>query len=222
MIKLPGEQPHRIDATVQAASPASAASSHIDWRAGIPTLTGPLATLRELRASDAPALFASVCNDEVSRFVSPPPSSVDGFARFIAWAHKQRDAGTYISFAVVPNATNSAVGVMQIRSVEPKFANAEWGMVIAAEFWGTGLFFDAARLGIDFAFDVVGVHRLEARVALCNGRAISALRKLGAVQEGLLRRAFPQNGEHIDQALWTILRDDDRNARAAVAGRRVH
>jgi len=52
------------------------------------------------------------------------------------------------------------------------------------------------------------VHRLEARAAVKNGRGNGALRKIGAVQEGLLRKSFQKNGEYLDQALWTILKED--------------
>ena len=48
----------------------------------------------------------------------------------------------------------------------------------------------APRLVLTFAFDVVGVHRLEARAAVQNGRGNGALRKIGAVQEGILRKSF--------------------------------
>ena len=65
---------------------------------------------------------------------------------------------------------------------------------------------------VDFAFEVVGVHRLEARAAVKNGRGNGALRKIGAVQEGLLRKSFLKDGEYLDQALWTIL-DEDWTAR---------
>ena len=61
---------------------------------------------------------------------------------------------------------------------------------------------------IRFAFDTVGVHRLEARAAVKNGRGNGALRKVGAVQEGLLRKSFQKDGEYLDQALWTILDED--------------
>src|SRR5688572_5609698 len=73
-----------------------------DWRTGLPELTGSLVTLRELRATDAPALFAALTSEQVSRFISPPPSTVEGFERFIAWAIRQRQAGQYVCFAVVP------------------------------------------------------------------------------------------------------------------------
>jgi len=52
------------------------------------------------------------------------------------------------------------------------------------------------------------VRRLEARVSLANGRGNGALRKLGAVQEGVLRRSMATGGTHLDQALWSILKED--------------
>ena len=41
-----------------------------------------------------------------------------------------------------------------------------------------------------------------------NGRGNGALRKIGAVQEGVLRKSFLKNGEYLDQALWTILDEE--------------
>jgi len=68
---------------------------------------------------------------------------------------------------------------------------------------------------------VLGVSRLEARVSVHNGRGNGALRKVGAVQEGILRRSFLRNGQYHDQTLWTILDEDWRTTRT-VWGPRVH
>ena len=184
-----------------------------DWRAGLPTLTRGRVTLRELQTADAPALFTAMSTGDVSRFLSPPPANVEGFERFIDWAHRQRAVGQYVCFAVTPRGSDVVIGLFQIRSLEPDFGNAEWGFALASEFWGTGLFVDGAQLAIDFAFDIIGARRLEARAVLKNGRGNGALRKLGAVQEGVLRRSFLRNGEHFDQMLWTILGDEWRDSR---------
>jgi hypothetical protein len=61
-----------------------AGGQRTDWRESLPMLAGSTVTLRELRASDAPSLFALLTTEEVSRFISPPPSTVDGFEKFIA------------------------------------------------------------------------------------------------------------------------------------------
>jgi RimJ/RimL family protein N-acetyltransferase len=184
-----------------------------DWRTGLPTLTGSLVTLRELRDTDAASLLASLSTEEVLRFISPPPTTVEGFERFIAWTHRQRAAGLYACFAIVPRGSDHAVGLFQIRSLEEGFATAEWGFAMASEYWGSGIFIDGATLTVDFAMEVIGVHRLEARAALRNGRGNGALRKIGAVQEGVLRRSFLRNGEYLDQALWAILDVDWREAK---------
>jgi RimJ/RimL family protein N-acetyltransferase len=193
-----------------------------NWRNGLPELTGSLVSLRELRASDAPALFATLSGEQVSRFISPPPATVEGFGRFIGWAIRQRQAGQYVCFAVVPHGSDVAIGIFQVRSLEPAFGTAEWGFALALEFWGAGIFTDGAKLVVDFAFDVLGVHRLEARAALKNGRGNGALRKLGAVQEALLRRSFLKNGEYLDQALWTILKDQWYEAKTVWGTRIIH
>ena len=71
-----------------------------DWQRALPTLRGRQVVLRELRASDAASLFALLTTEEVSRFISPPPTTVEGFEKFIAWTHRQREAGTFACFAV--------------------------------------------------------------------------------------------------------------------------
>jgi ribosomal-protein-alanine N-acetyltransferase len=181
-----------------------------DWKAGLPVLAASSFTLRELRLEDAPSLLALLTTEEVSRFISPPPTTVAGFESFIMWAHKERRAGTYACFAVVPQGMNTAVGIFQLRSLESGFSTAEWGFVMGSQFWGTGIFAEGARMIVDFAVDVIGTHRLEARAAVANGRGNGALRKIGAVQEGVLRRSFIRNGVHHDQVLWGILAEDWR------------
>jgi RimJ/RimL family protein N-acetyltransferase len=75
--------------------------------------------------------------------------------------------------------------------------------------------------GARFAFETIGVQRLEARAAVMNGRGNGALRKIGAVQEGVLRRSFKRHGQFFDQVLWSVLAEDWRLQRSARRGR-VH
>ena len=185
-----------------------------DWRTQLPTLVGDGVTLRELRMSDAPALLELLTTAEVARFISPPPTSIEGFERFIGWAKQEQRAGRYVCFAVVPEGMHTAIGIFQVRQLDPTFETAEWGFALGTSFWGTGVFMKSARPLLDFAFETIGVHRLEARAAIANGRGNGALAKLGALKEGVLRRSFVRSGEYHDQALWSIVRDDWDRARA--------
>ncbi len=209
---------------VEAAVANATQATTTDWRQALPVLAGEKVTLRELRLSDAPSLLAMLSTEEVARFISPPPTTVEGFERFIAWTHRERAAGSYACFAVVPHGMDTAIGIFQVRQLEPGFTTAEWGFAIGSPFWGTGVFSDGAALVVDFAFGVLNAHRLEARAAVQNGRGNGALRKIGALQEGILRKSFLRNGEYLDQILWTILDEDWTRNRAgvAVSGERVH
>ena len=210
-----------LDVIQPALDTGSAVAS--DWQHALPTLRGSQVALRELRPDDAASLFALLTTEEVARFISPPPTSVEGFERFIAWAHRQRTAGTYVCFAVTLRGFDTAIGIFQIRQLDLSFRTAEWGFAIGSTFWGTGVFADSADVVLDFAFGVLGVHRLEARAAVANGRGNGALMKIGAVQEGVLRRSLHLNGEHLDQVLYAIISDERRaNARAAGAVVQIH
>jgi ribosomal-protein-alanine N-acetyltransferase len=196
------------DPAVMTTMDAPAAVS--DWRAMLPVLNGSQVVLRELRESDAPSLFSLLTTEEVSRFISPPPTSVEGFERFIAWTLRQRVAGTYACFAITLRGFDTAIGIFQVRETQPGFSVAEWGFAMGSAFWGTGVFQEGAELVLAFTFETLGVHRLEARAAVKNGRGNGALRKIGAVQEGVLRQSLARNGEHLDQAIYAILREDWR------------
>ena len=193
-----------------------------NWKSALPVMAGTTFTMRELRIEDAPSLLAMLTTEEVSRFISPPPTTVEGFERFIVWTHHERRAGSYACFAIVPNGMDVAIGIFQVRSLDPGFSTGEWGFAMGSQFWGTGIFVEAARLVLDFAFDVIGTARLEARAAVANGRGNGALRKIGAVQEGLLRRSFLRRGQHHDQVLWGILADDWRLHREAQQSAATH
>jgi ribosomal-protein-alanine N-acetyltransferase len=197
------------------------ATTTTDWRTALPVLAGRGVTLRELRMSDAPALLELLTVEEVARFISPPPTSLDGFERFISWVHQERAAGRYLCFALVPEGMQTAVGLFQVRQLDPQFGTAEWGFALGRPYWGTGVFAAAARATVDFAFEEMGVYRLEARAAVENGRGNGALAKIGAVKEGILRRSFLRDGRQLDQALWSIVREDWRRAKA-VWGSVIH
>jgi RimJ/RimL family protein N-acetyltransferase len=218
------KMPYRDELQLAIVSSTTETVVSTDWQQGLPTLRGGQVVLRELRASDASSLFAMLTTEEVSRFISPPPSTIEGFERFIGWTLHQRAAGAYACFAVTVAGFDTAIGIFQVRSTEPGFATAEWGFAIGSDFWGTGVFQEGAALVLDFAFETIGVHRLEARAAIRNGRGNGALQKLGAVQECRLRNSFLKDGEYIDQMLYAMLDTDWRGSRAPLAASsvRVH
>jgi ribosomal-protein-alanine N-acetyltransferase len=213
----PAELRHKVfPQTAHPLPPAPQTLAHADavttsdWQACLPVLHGQHVMLRELTLGDAPALLAMLTTAEVTRFISPPPTTIAGFEAFITWTQEQRQAGRYACFAVIPDGMDTAVGLFQVRALEPGFGTAEWGFALGSPFWGRGLFADGARQVLAFAFETIGVERLEARASVENCRGNGALRKVGAVREGTLRQSFLNDGQYHDQHLWALLESDWR------------
>jgi len=187
-------------------------STSTDWQRALPVLHGAGFQLRELRRSDAASLFALLTTEEVARFITPPPTSVEGFEKFIEYAHRRRSQGEFVCFAVVPEGLDTAVGIFQLRALDAEFSTAEWGFALGSAFWGRGLFLEGARLMMAFAFDQVGVNRLEARAMADNDRGNGALRKAGARKVGVLRQAMGKGGCLHAAPLGAIVETDWRQA----------
>jgi RimJ/RimL family protein N-acetyltransferase len=199
-------QPVRDPEPAQVVPPLAGAA----WRARLPELHGNAVTLRELRPADADSLARLLSDPDVRRYIPSPPASASDFARFIRWSHAQRASGTELWFGVVPSDADTAVGLFHLHQLEAPFRTAEWGCVIGQPFWSTGLFDGGAQALFTFAFQTLGVQRLETRVRASNSRANAGLRRLGATEEGHLRRAFLLGGEYHDDVLWALLADDWR------------
>jgi len=201
--------------------PAAPAKVEADWTTDLPVLRSNRIVLRELVKTDASSLLSMLSTEEVAKFISPPPTTPEGFVKFVQWAQQERVAGRQFTFGMVPEGCDHAVGLVQVRSIAPKFSVAEWGFAVGSPFWGTGMFMASARMTLDFAFQHTAVNRLEARAVVQNGRGNSALRKLGAVSEGVLRGSLLKDGKYLDQIMWSILAQNWVQAKA-VWGALVH
>jgi RimJ/RimL family protein N-acetyltransferase len=182
----------------------------LTWTTQIDALSGDLVGVREVVDADAPALFDLLTDPVVAADMSAPPQSVGAFRGFIAWAREERAQARSVALGIVPRGLEDAVGIIQVRAQEPSWTVAEWGFAIGAAFWGTGVFPEAANLVAGFAFDRMGVHRLEARAVIANARGNGALQKLGARPEGTLARSFPRGARRDPQLMWGLHADDWR------------
>jgi len=159
--------------------------------------------LREICESDAAPLYWATASPELREFAKAPPSSVEGFERFIARSRSKRAAGRGGVFAIIPAGDTSPVGVFQLNVFEEESGVVEWGFVLAVE---------SATLVLDFLFGEVAAERVQGWCAVENRRAIQALKKLGAVP-GAIVHDYPHFDRPRDGQLWTISAEAWRNRR---------
>jgi RimJ/RimL family protein N-acetyltransferase len=192
-----------------------------NWRGELPVLAGKTVTLREPTSQDLGPLVDLLSLVDATRFGVEGAITELAVQQLIDRAPRDRANGQALTYVITLAAARTVVGLIQIRQLDPAFEAAEWECTLAPSVRGSGVFLEAARLVGSFVFGSVGTHRLEARVPLQHGRANGAMRKLGAVQEGLLRRSARLGGEYVDQVLWSMLKEDWGNHWVA-AGPRVH
>jgi ribosomal-protein-alanine N-acetyltransferase len=177
----------------------------------VPPLHGDVTTLREIAVADVYPLFTLFSDPAVTAHMAPPPPTLAKFAGFVEWSHQERAQGRGLCFGIVPEGMSAAVGILQVRGLDSTSSDAEWGFVLSAHFWSTGVFSDAANLLVEFAFTTLHVDRLEARIALRNRRAHAAVAKLGARFESTLPASSPMGIPRDPETVWTLREHDWRN-----------
>ena len=105
---------------------------------GLPMLQ--LRGVHPARAADerCASLLALLTTEEVTRFISPPPTTLRRLRALHSVDEREREAGRYLCFAVVPDGYDTAVGLFQVRQLDPTFDTAEWGFAHGVGVLGLG------------------------------------------------------------------------------------
>lgn len=116
--------------------------------------------------------------------------------------------GPNIGFVARELASNKVVGVVNINEiVAGAFQSAYLGYYGMLSFARTGLMTEALRAVVRYAFNELGLHRLEANIQPANAASIALVRRLGFRQEGFSPRYLRINGEWQDHERWALLAD---------------
>jgi RimJ/RimL family protein N-acetyltransferase len=187
----------------------------------LPVLMGRRVVLREPREDDAAPLFEYASDPDVTRFLAfPSPESPDDTRRFLVKCRELRIQDREYVYVIADAATDRAIGVIGLRHLDQPLRTAQIGTWLGREHWGTGANAEAKQLLLDFSFGLLGLHRIEARIALSNRRSRKAFERLGARSEGVLRESFFKDGVYHDQDLFVVLEPEWRSRRRmAQAGR---
>ena len=182
-----------------------------------PVLSGDLVTLRPVRAEDASGLFD--LDDETGRLTGTPRKEDDPgwtLENLQRWYASRAEHDDRIDLSVIERATGEWAGEVVLN--ELNVGNAACGFRIALRgprFYGRGLGTEATQLILDYAFGVVGLHRIELQVYDFNPRARHVYEQVGFVHEGTMRDALRSDGKWVDCHLMGMLADDWERRRRA-------
>jgi RimJ/RimL family protein N-acetyltransferase len=179
-----------------------------------PTLTGSRVRLRSLRAGDADALFALQSDPRVMRYWSHPPWTERAQAvERIAQLERDRATSEFYSWAATLDGGDTLAGTGALFAISRPHARGEIGYSLCADRWGKGYAREIVQLIISFAFETLGLERLEADIDPRNVASCRLVERAGFAREGLLRARWRVAGEITDSAIYGRLRGE-ANARA--------
>ena len=171
-----------------------------------PELATPRLRLRELRADDAPALYAVHSDPRVMRYWSFPAwtqlAQAQARVRFIM---DQRARGDVFAWAVADRDSDQLIGTIAAFALDTAQARCEIGYSLNADWHGKGLAQEALRAALAWLIDDFGLLRIEADIDPRNAASCRLVERLGFVREGVLRERWRVAGEVCDTSLYGLL-----------------
>lgn len=179
-----------------------------------PILTTERLTLRPFVADDAFDIerLASVREIADTTLTIPHPYPHGAAAKWILTHTPAWENGSAATFAVVETGSGRLVGVASLM-INREHRRAELGYWIALDRWNRGYATESNQRLIDFGFEVLGLHRIEARHFLRNPASGRVMVKLGMRAEGV-ERDWAMKGDRFESlAVYSILEPEWRAAR---------
>jgi [ribosomal protein S5]-alanine N-acetyltransferase len=159
--------------------------------------------LRPYVPADFAAIHAYACDPEVTRYSAWGPNDEAASHTFLdAAIAAQVDPGIVYRYAIELRESGVLIGGCNVEIESVPHRRAEFGYVLARPWWGKGLATEAAGLLRSLAFDVLGIHRLQATCHPDNIRSRRVLEKTGLTYEGRLRGHQLMRGEWRDSLLY--------------------
>ncbi len=174
---------------------------------GLPTVEGAALRLRPLAPRDRERVFALYADKEAVRFgFQPKMDTLDDADELIERTRRLAADRSIFHWAVASTTDDAVVGHATLFHLDVEQGRAEVGYSVLRELWGRGLGAGAVALLAGFAFDVLGLRRLEADVDPRNTASLRLLERLGFVREGHLRERWILGGEIQDAVFYGLLR----------------
>lgn len=167
------------------------------------TLTGRLVRLEPLSLDHLESLAEVAFDELIWRWTRDRPTTLAELRAYVERALDAAASGTEVPFAQVDSVTGRAIGSTRFLSIAREERRLEIGYTwVGRAFWGRGHNVDAKRVLLAHAFDALGAHRVEFKTDALNVRSRAALARIGATEEGTLRRHLLTYGGRVRDSVY--------------------
>lgn len=171
-----------------------------------PTLRGERVRLRPVQ-EDEVARLTTWFNDAEVNYWLHQSEREDATPEDRRSVYIPEEGGSLLSLAV--EADGRLVGVIHLVGIDLTHGRAELAIMIGDKgAWSMGYGTDAMRRLVRYAFEEIGLRRVELITDADNARGIRAYEKAGFVHEGTLRKHRVRHGKPLDMVVMSVLRDE--------------
>jgi len=175
--------------------------------AQFPVFTTSRLLLREIRLQDAEQIFEMRANGRVNQFIArtemQEAQEAEKLVERVKHAFDQQQG---IGWAGILRDSNNIIGTCGFNSIDYYNLRAEIGGELSVNYWGKNIALEAVGAIVQFGFDTLGLHSIEAKVSPDNRGAIYLLEQLGFVKEAHFKDRIYFAGAFSDLAVYTIIR----------------
>ncbi|HET7230241.1 MAG TPA: GNAT family protein [Longimicrobium sp.] len=175
-----------------------------------PTLDGRHVRLVPLTPEHIPALWEAANEEEIWRWTLNQMHGEDDVRRYVREALEKQAAGVAIPFVTTEAATGRVIGSTRYHNIDHENRRVEIGYTWIAGPWRrTPVNTEAKYLMLRYAFEMLGCVRVELRTDALNTRSRNAILRIGATEEGILRKHMrTESGRFRDTVYFSILDDE--------------
>ncbi len=173
-------------------------------------LEGQYVRLEPLSLDHLDALIEVGLDEDLWRLTPTPVQSRDDMAAYIQTALDGQAQGTMLPFATVERASGTVIGSTRFGNVALAHRRVEIGWTwIAAPWQRTAVNTEAKLLMLRHAFGPLGCHRVEFKTDALNERSRRAILRLGATEEGTLRKHMVTASGRVRDTVYFSITDDE-------------
>lgn len=177
----------------------------------MPKLETERLILRPMRVSDAPHMFEYAKDPDVTRYLlwrpHPDMAHTRSYLEYLAGRYR---LGMHYEWAVILKSEDRMIGTCGFAAVDCPNNKAEIGYVLNPRYRGKELMPEAVRRVLRFGFDMMGLHRIEARYMIGNDASRRVMDKVGMTFEGIARDGMLVKGAYRDIGICAILSSEHR------------
>lgn len=172
----------------------------------MPKLETARLILRPMRVSDAQDMYDYAKDPSVTRYLLwRPHPNVEHTRSYLEYLAGRYRLGMHYEWAVVLKESNKMIGTCGFSTVDCANNVAEIGYVLHPAHHGRGLATEAVIRTLRFGFDMMGLHRIEARYIMGNDASRRVMDKVGMHFEGVKREAMLIKGAYRDIGICAVL-----------------